>query len=159
MRNDGGGILPQPSNNIENTLSLNSEHEHPNPFRAKLQPRKEATRIGFIMCQHCCSDGPDTEPNMTYVQHWKPQRRIHNSLWVASSLRSKYKTLLAGALQRRLPAPVHPIIFFQINVFFSLKISLSLPVAALVPRRHGFPRYKAVVYLREMSREVKRTSP
>jgi len=160
-RNVGGGILPQPSNKLENTL-ITKRARTSKSFQTKVFAKPKTTRIGFFVFQRSRSGGPDTVPSTAYEQQSEtPVNMTHilqGRLWtqwrIQNSACRRFTT--APSASRRRQTPLHSSDPSN-KTFASITINLvghSHRILADV----SIPFYKAVVYLRAISREVVRIS-
>ena len=148
---------------IRNHTLYSYKCDHPNPFRPKFSLSHQTTRIGFVVFQRSHSGGPDTVPSTACEQQSEtPVNMTHilrGRLWtqwrIQNSACRRFTT--APSASRRRQTPLHSSDPSN-KTFASISINLvghSHRILADV----STPFYKAVVYLRDMSREVIRTSP
>ena len=78
-RNVGGGVLPQPSNNIDTTLS-ELQVWSSNSSQNKVSAKPIATRLGFVVLHCSRSGGPDTVPSTAYEQQLETPMKIKHIL-------------------------------------------------------------------------------
>ena len=109
-RNVGGGILPQPSNNIDTTLS-ELQVWSSKSFQNKVSAKPIATRLGFVVFHRSRSGGPDTVPSTAYEQQSEtPVNMTHilrGRLWtqwrIQNSACRRFTTAPSASRRRQTP--------------------------------------------------------
>jgi hypothetical protein len=109
-RNVGGGILPQPSNKLENTL-FTKRARTSKSFQTKVFAKPKTTRIGFFVFQRSRSGGPDTVPSTAYEQQSEtPVNMTHilqGRLWtqwrIQNSACRRFTTSPSASRRRQTP--------------------------------------------------------
>ena len=153
-RNVGGGVLPQPSNNIDTTLS-ELQVWSSNSSQNKVSAKPIATRLGFVVLHCSRSGGPDTVPSTAYEQ------QLETPMNIKHILRGRFWTQLRiqNSACRRFTMP--PFTFRSIrrhrtpshsfNQLFLFLTSIFINLAGhshRIPADVGFPLYKVVTNLK-----------
>ena len=160
-RNVGGGVLPQPSNNIDTTLS-ELQVWSSNSSQNKVSAKPIATRLGFVVLHCSRSGGPDTVPSTAYEQQLETPMKIKHILrgrfWTqlriqnSACRRFTMPPSAFGGIEPHLILPSSIVSFSHINIHQPCR---SQPQDS---RRRRFPALQGGNIPQNMSREVIRIS-